>query len=232
MSDTKRFSTVSVLIPTRGRPARLKTMLDSYLETTSWLNSELVFRCDDDDPETFAYLKSRLLECPQRIIVGPRLGGYQSMPVFYNEMFAAATGDVLMCGNDDMVFKTPDWPTLLLNAANQYPDGVFDFGVDAPNETHYPFSVVSRIAAERLGFLWDPSIFWGDIYLRDVMGSLGRAMMLPSVTVDHEWAGRNPDRVFMESDKNITQRDPTYWEGTHARAVAAAVEKLRSLCAA
>lgn len=219
------FGTISVLVPTRGRPDYLRQMLASF-EATNDGTADLVFRVDDDDQATIEALAGH------HTIVGPRRDGYRSLPAFFNELAAAATGDVLLCGNDDMVFRTPGWPGLLLEAANAYPDGLFDLGVTTHNESHYPFSIVSRAATERLGFLWDPRIFWGDIFLRDVMSAFGRAVMVPSVQIDHDWAGFRPDQVFVESDKDILGKDPTYWSGTHATAVADAVAKLTPICAA
>jgi len=159
--------------------------------------------------------------------------GYSSMSLFMNEAFAAARGDVLMCGNDDMVFKTPGWPALVLQAANEFPDGLFDIGVTTFNEDHYPFWTVSRAAAECLGFALDPRIFWGDIFWRDVMGAFGRCVKLPSVEIEHDWAGHAPDATFAEAKQHeIWQRDPTYWTGTHATAVAEAVSRLQALSGA
>lgn len=212
------FTKVSVLVPTRGRPGRLGTLLDSFSHTTDG-SAELVFRVDDDDHETIARLNGQI------VVVGPRREGYRSLPVFFNELAAVATGDVLMCGNDDMVFRTPGWPGLMLHAANQFPDGLFDLGVTTHNATHYPFSVVSRAIVDRLGFLCDPRIFWCDLFLRDVMGAFGRCRMLPDVVVDHEWLGDEA------SQNTIYQRDPNYWAGTHARAVADAVARLHEVAA-
>lgn len=216
------FTKISVLVPTRNRPQRLRTLLDSYAGTTDGVTSELVFRIDDDDVSTATLLASH------RVVIGPRRNGYASLPSFFNEMAVAATGDVLMCGNDDMVFKTAGWAPLILAAANRYPDGLFNFGVRTHNETHYPFSIVSKSAVDRLGFIWDERIHWGDIFLRDVMAAFGRCEMLPTVEIDHDWIGFSPDQTFLEGNQNdIYRRDPTYWQHTHPRAVADAVEKLR-----
>lgn len=221
------FEKISVLVPTRHRVKRLQTLLESFERTQFGRKAELVFRVDEDDKATQDYL---FHYGGLRVVIGPRHQGYRSMPIFFNEMFACATGDVLMCGNDDMVFKTPGWCGMILSAANKYSDGLFDIGVKTHNETHYPFSVVSRRVAEHLGFLWDPTIFWGDIFLRDTMAAFGRAVMLPSVEIEHDWAGHHPDKVFLEGDQNdIIRRDPTYWSGTHAKAVAAAIDKLAPL---
>lgn len=216
------YSKVSVLIPTRGRVKRLRTLLESYEKTSTGIASELVFRADEDDLDTQRYLSG------WRMIVGPRLQGYRSLPIFYNEMADAASGDVLMCGNDDMVFKTLGWPALVLAEANKYPDGIFNLGVRTYNEDHYPFSIISKKTAETLGFFWDPRIFWGDIFLRDVMGTLGRSVMIQHVEIEHDWVGHRPDETFLAGDQtDIYQRDPTYWAGTHATAVTEAVQKLR-----
>lgn len=216
------YSSVSVLIPTRHRLERLQKVLDSFHQTVHG-NADLVFRVDDDDHASQEFLSA------YRVVVGPRLGGYQSMPAFINEMYRASTGDVLLVGNDDMIFRTDDWPTIVLNAANEYPDGLFDFGVKTHNEKNFVWSIVSRKAADALGHLWHPGIFWGDIYLRDLMAHFGRAIKLRTVHIEHDWAGWNPDQVFHESDKEILRRDPTYWQGTHAQAVREGVAKLEPL---
>ena len=219
------YSKVSVLIPTRKRLERLNTLLASFESTVSDKGgkAELVFRIDDDDVWTNEFLA----KWPK--VVGPRCQGYASMPRFYNELAAKATGDVLMCGNDDMVFETYDWAGEILRAADSYPDGVFDFGYSTLNETHFPFATVSRKVVDRLGFIWDPRIFWGDIYLRDVMRALDRAIMLPQVKIAHDWAGHKPDEVYRETllPKSRIESNSSYWTTTHTEAVNDAISKLR-----
>lgn len=219
------FTKISVLVPTRMRVERLRKMLTSYHMTTRGveLASEIIFRVDDDDIVTQDFLQGH------KIVVGPRLSGYVSMPQFYNDMLREVTGDVLLCGNDDMVFKTPRWAPLILEEASRYSDGVFDIGVRTHNQTHYPFSIVSRAAAVRMGFLWDPTIFWGDIFLRDTMAWFDRCVMLEAVQIDHEWAGFNPDSVFLEGPRDVRSVDPVYWEKTHPQAVASAAGKLKEI---
>lgn len=216
------FNKVSVLVPTRGRKAWLEELFASFLATGGYDSAELIFRIDNDDVETRNYLFDK--SCT--IVVGPRMAGYTSLPVFFNEMISVARGDVFMCGNDDMIFKTDGWPEKILAAANKFPDGLFDIGVATHNEGHYPFSVVSRKIVEQLGFLWDPRIFWGDIYLRDVMNHFGRLVNLPNVEIEHRWAGNRPDQVFRESNKTVPA---DYWSTTHRIAVADAVNKLSGL---
>lgn len=224
------FKKISVLIPTRNRTERLQMMLNSYHATTQDdppHSSELVFRVDNDDSETYEFLRPTLLQT----VVGPRFTGYASMSVFFNELAAACSGDVLMLGNDDMLFKTPGWATKILDVANQFPDGLFDLGYRTLNESHFPFATVSRIVVDRLGFIWDPRIFWGDIYLRDIMQHFGRCVMISTVHIDHDWMGFHPDKTFSEGDRDVNSQDPTYWTTRHAPAVAEAITSLTAVLA-
>jgi glycosyltransferase involved in cell wall biosynthesis len=218
------FHKISVLVPTRKRLTPLAEMITSFYRTAGQeKNAELVFRVDADDDETLEFL---LRNVPQRhvVVVGPRLEGYRSLPLFFNEMLKHATGDIFLCGNDDIVFRTSGWVSLVLQAAEQYPDGVFDFGVLTHNETHFPLSIVSRKVTDCLGFIFDPRIFWGDIFLRDVMAEFGRAIVLPNVQIDHNWMGHAPDTTFLEGEHT---RRSNWLDAAHATAVREAVEKIR-----
>lgn len=217
------FSKISVLVPTRRRPARLAAMIESY-DRTEGGASELVFRIDDDDELSPAVLES----AGRRVVVGKRLGGYASMAAFFNELYLASTGDVLMCGNDDMVFKTVGWDRLILDAANRFADGIFCFGTKTYNETHYPFAAISKFAADAMGYFWHPRVAWGDVFLRDVMAAFDRAAILDHVEIAHDWAGFAPDQTFNEENQNdIYRREPNYWPDVHERAVAESIAKLR-----
>jgi len=220
------FSKVSVLIPTRNRTHLLRALIDSYRRTTTDTHSsELLFRVDNDDEQTRAVLQAEGF----RMLVGPRLNGYASLPLFFNELAFVANGDVLMLGNDDIVFVTPGWAQLILEVANCYPDGVFNIGVRTHNEAHFPLSLVSSAVVKRLGFIYDPRIFWGDIYLRDVMGRLQRQHLLPDVEIRHDWAGHAPDQTFIEGEG--ARRAPGNHMQYHEQAVSEAVEKLRGMLA-
>jgi len=206
------FEKISVLVPTRGRVPHLRTLLQSFDSSCA----ELVFRVDDDDLET----QSFLAQYPWTVMIGPRCHGYASIPVFFNEAVQAALGDVVMLGNDDMRFVTPHWAESLLHEANQYRDGIFNLGVSTLNETHFPFSVVSKRVTNALGFVCDPRLFWVDIFLRDIMAHFGRCVMVPSVRVEHDWAGYPYD---------VLHRDPAYWTMTHPLAVKNAIAVLQDL---
>jgi len=224
MSD--KFTKISVLVPTRMRLKQLELFILSYLETTrgAETSSELVFRVDEDDKESQRFIQAT----DYQVLIGPRYRGYESLPQFFNELTHVATGDVFMLGNDDVRFVTPGWAPKILTRANTFPDGLFNIGVKTHNESHFPLSIVSRKAVNRLGFIYDPRIFWGDIFLRDVMSRLGRNVMLPEVEIQHVWAGFDPDKTFIEGEGARRSN----WMTHHVQAVDEAESKLKGLLAA
>lgn len=220
------FDKVSVLVPTRGRIARLTTLLASYKSTTIGAEhlSELIFRVDDDDEPTLKFLAN------EKTVIGPRLQGYRSLPTFFNSLGAYSSGDVIMLGNDDMVFDTKNWNARILDAANRFPDGLFDLGVETFNEDHFPFATISRKAIDAIGCVWPTNLFWGDIFWRDVMGHFQRSIRLFDVKIEHRWAGHEPDQTFNDGKQHeIYQNNPNYWTDVHVPTVAEAVAKLRKL---
>lgn len=218
------FTKISVLVPTRRRLPRLDQMLESYARTTAG-KSELVFRIDEDDPESREYLA----KTPWPVFCGPRFEGYRSTPQFLKDMLTIASGDVIMVGNDDMIFQSDGWDRKILKEANCYPDGLFNIGISTLNASHFPFSIVSRWVVDALGFVYDPRLFWGDIYLRDIMFAFGRSVMLSEVRIDHNWAGYKPDGTFMEAEQfKQTVGTHAYWEH-HALVVQEAIQKLRGV---
>ncbi len=218
------FQTLSLLVPLRGNPGRRNRLWISLRATAP--DVELVIRLDDDDPETLAWALT--LEPEPIIVVGARLNGYASLPRFFNEMSAVATGDLLMCGNDDMTFATPGWDAHYLDRANQYPDGVFDIGCMTYPAGAFPWSVVSRQTVRTLGFLNDERLLYSDIFLRDLMGRFGRLAFLPDVTIYHEDPDHGEDQVALDAKLALHHDAGTYWQ-LHNRCVSEAVAKIQPL---
>lgn len=219
------FETFSLLVPLRGAPGR-RDRLWASLCATSGEDVELVIRLDDDDDETLQWAQT--LRPAPRIVIGRRMGGYASLPFFFNEMATVASGDLLMCGNDDMIFDTPNWPAHYLAMANRYPDGVFDIGCMTYPAGAYPFSCVSRLAVTALGFLNDERLTYSDIFLRDLMGRFRRLLFLPSVTIRHEDPDHGEDPLALDTKYDLHLAAGAYWT-KHNAAIAEAVLKLRPL---
>lgn len=218
------FRTLSLLVPLRGNPGRRDRLWTSLRETAP--DVELVIRLDDDDAETRAWALT--LEPQPTIVTGARLHGYASLPRFFNEMAKVASGDLVMCGNDDMIFDTPGWEAQYLARANDYPDGVFDIGCMTYPAGAFPFSVVSRLLVRALGFLNDERLMYSDIFLRDVMGRFGRLLFLPDVLIKHEDPDHGEDVIANAAKLQLHEHAGDYWT-LHNRAVREAVTVLSDL---
>ncbi|MHB1606654.1 MAG: glycosyltransferase family 2 protein [Leptospirales bacterium] len=236
------FSTISILLPTRGRVQRLDRALKSLKSHAHDPSKvEIIFRCDHDDEETQDYLRSH----EEFFLVGPREKGYASLPKFMNQCASVSTGDIIMMLNDDIIVETQDWDLRLLDFANKFQDGIFNIGIKTGlNDNLFPFSIISRLAYRALGFVNDERLVFSDIFLLDVMNSFGRAIRLPSVTIIHEWAGNDSSditRVEASKHENALVFDGTpgdandpkrNWQKSykdlHEKAVREAVEKLKT----
>ena len=114
---------VSVLIPSRARPAHLIGAIDSLLKTAADPgNIECVVRLDDDDrryANLFDHLKSGSglpIEAGLKnvkVLFGPRGRGYADLHLMYNQCAAEARGTWLFQFNDDMRMESPGWDLTL-----------------------------------------------------------------------------------------------------------------------
>lgn len=183
---------ISVIAAVRERIDLLHTMLESLYKTAYQGDQvEVILRCDFDDVEMIRYLSQRGRE---KFIVGPRMSGYASLPVFTNEAARLSKGDLVLVVNDDAEFVTPGWDVMLAKIAAQYPDGLFVIGVETANAKNFVFPCVSRKQINLMGCLFEERIVYPDIWLRDVMAPFNRAIRAYDVKVAHHWKGRSADQ--------------------------------------
>lgn len=106
---------ISVLIPTRGRPAHLCRAVDSCWSLAKDKSLiEFIFKIDDDDTETISTVEKIEKITPCKKIISPRNRGYWEMDRWVNEMSGLADGDWLFLFNDDALIKTEAWDQLIL----------------------------------------------------------------------------------------------------------------------
>jgi len=94
---------VSILIATRKRIHRLIQTIESIYKTAQSGDFEIILRIDDDDVETLANLNLLKPFDKVRYIVGPRYRGYESHPVFMDELAEIARGRWCFFLDDDGV---------------------------------------------------------------------------------------------------------------------------------
>jgi glycosyl transferase/beta-hydroxylase protein BlmF len=188
---------LSLLCPTRGRTRQVVRMLAS-IERTAALPGrvEVLFYVDSDDPELTRYhvlfdrIQSRFGDLGRcRLIVGEPIG----VPAAWNELAAAATGDLLLMANDDQRYVDYGWDITLdarvSELAAARPDGVlclfFDGGQYPDGARDFP--ILTRRWYETLGY-FTPAIFsqWEvETWIFDIADRVGRLYRVPRVYVDH-----------------------------------------------
>lgn len=91
----------SVLIPSRGRPDRLRRTLQSIRDTSSATDVEILVRLDDDDRPSLDSVDQLIREHRALVLVGSRRRGYDSLGEFYGELAQVARGEWIWIMNDD-----------------------------------------------------------------------------------------------------------------------------------
>ncbi len=204
---------ISILTPTRERSEKAKRFADSVLSTAAVPDDiELYFYVDDDDPQLKSYA-SWSLECPGNIHfhVGPAISVSKS----WNSIAALCKGDILLMGNDDLIYRTTNWDKILQQTVLKYTDQIyvawFNDGING--EDHCAFPAVSRKWYEWLGY-FTPGIFEfiaNDTWIFEIGKLLGRTIYIPEVYAEHRHFSNGkmePDETTMRNRRDgRIQRD-------------------------
>ena len=71
----------------------------------------------------------------------------------WNILASNCTGDILIMGNDDLIYKTQNWDGILVEQTKKFKDGIylmwFDDGI---KHNHANFPIISRKWYETLGY--------------------------------------------------------------------------------
>lgn len=200
--------TVSLLVPTRGRPDQLASMWASACATASRPNGlELVIYVDDDDPTVLPDLGDAT------IIHGPRI----VLSDCWNKCAVAATGDILWLGNDDVLFRTPGWDEQVTTVFDRVADRIVlvypDDGIHGGALASLGF--IHRRWVDTVGHFTSPlfSCDWADVWLDDVATALGRRTYLPGTLIEHmhPLVGKGPvdqthqERMARGAGDNVAQ---------------------------
>lgn len=174
---------ISVLLPTRDRPANLTRLLDSALETAA-TEVEFVVYLDDDDPSADASLDV-LHRFGATVVRGPRV----VLSETWNRCYDRARFDVVMQCGDDIVFRTAHWDERVHEALARFPDRLaFVHGNDGIQYdrigTH---GFLHRRWVEAVGYFLPPyfSSDYNDLWLTEVADALGRRVYLDDVVTEH-----------------------------------------------
>lgn len=181
---------ISILVPTRGRPENMKRLVASLMETSTQV-PEIVFYVDEDDEAGLGCLETLEKSGCVRSVVGPRI----LMSKMWNRCLEASTGEILMMGGDDLVFKTKGWDDKVRRAFAAFPDRlVFVHGDDGVYQEKFgTHGFLHRNWVEAVGYLCPPHYAsdFNDTHINEVANALNRRIYLPFVTEHmHPLAGK------------------------------------------
>ena len=185
---------ISILTPTRNRPNNCERFIKSvYNSTRTKKNVEMLFYVDNDDPAINSY--KSLDWHSQKEYEGFKnikfiYGEPKSVSISWNDMAEQCIGDVLIMGNDDLVYQTDGWDEKLDRELDKYrQDKVYvawmNDGING--EKHCAFPIVSREWYECLG-RFTPGCFnfgYNDTWIFDVGKMLDRLHYIPFIKAEH-----------------------------------------------
>ena len=179
---------ISLLMPTRGRPTLVDRFIESVVtHTTNLENVELILYVDDDDVGSHHLGSDKV---STKLIIGPRV----SMGAYNHACFEASRGDVIILVNDDMVIGTHGWDTKILDLNARIPDQIYlAYGNDLFKKGNLcTFPILSRRTCELLvepypeeyrGAFIDYHLF--DIFKRLQHAGFERIFYLEDVVFEH-----------------------------------------------
>jgi len=180
---------LSILLPTRGRPAQAMRLLTSLLATASDPSGiEVLLYIDEDDPDSLGIALSGLRVERHRGPAGMGLG------VMTNVLYQASSAPYIMLCGDDNVFRTTGWDDMVRAEFARFPDDVaLVYGDDLfQGEQICTAPFVSRTACELMGGPC-PVVYKGsyiDTHLLSVFVHLEhqghkRRVYLPNLIIEH-----------------------------------------------
>lgn len=158
---------ISILIPSRNRPAQLRELLVSIFSTAVHLMEiEVLASIDKDDPQLAEYQKIPKEIGPYnfRLIIGDRK---ECFPDYYNDLARMAYGRILWTLNDDCLVTTEGWDITAVDKAKDFADfeghsiwygDVWDStrNYEGTRGEYSCFPMLSRESFEALGYFFCP----------------------------------------------------------------------------
>ena len=114
---------ISIVLPTRKRVDRLNETIYSILSLAdeSNINFEIIIKADYDDIDTIDYMKNYSNEYVNiKFLISSRLGGWLNMVDYVEDMIDIAKGKWILNVNDDMVFTSKNWNTIIMSHLDKF----------------------------------------------------------------------------------------------------------------
>jgi hypothetical protein len=173
---------VILLVPSRGRPERARSMVKSAL-TTAAGRVEIILIVDNDDERLPDYLALDDLDHVTVLIMPERIGYSASLNAAARDLWDVDT--ILGAFGDDVCFLTVGWDVQVHQALNT--PGIA-YGNDLVHADGHPTAIwMSSQIARALGWLALPASWhlWVDDAWKRLGQETGTLRYLPNVIVEH-----------------------------------------------
>jgi glycosyl transferase/beta-hydroxylase protein BlmF len=184
------FMQLAIITPTRQRPERRKTFHDSVRSLADDNDSlRMYYYLDNDDPAMEQYRETELHAPQATDVVGEPMSVSKSWNILA-KLAIDEGADVLIMGNDDLVYETQGWDTKLRLELDKFPDKIYCmwFQDKLNGKGHCAFPIVSKEWYHCLGY-FTPGIFnfgYNDTWIFDIGKKLGRCHWIPHVVMEHK----------------------------------------------
>lgn len=189
---------IALLVPTRKRPDNLKRFYESAMATASKPNTIEVIAYVDDDDDSYDFKLPRL-----RWVRGPRV----VLSECWNRCAEMAVSPILGHMGDDIIFRSNNWDSQILEVFRSYPDNIVFVHGDDMSGVHLSnfgtHGFIHRDWVDTVGYFVPPyfSSDWNDTHLNDMANAIGRRVYVDSVKTEHM------HYMFGKSDKDITHEE-------------------------
>jgi len=193
-SSPIKIAMISILIPTRNRPENITRLYNSLLETSNNIDDIEVLLYVDNDDNSYDHLTFNKVR-GERIVLSE----------MWNTLYNYCHGDIIMHCGDDIIFRTPNWDTIVKNKFTEFPDNIaFVFGNDgSPHNGNFgTHGFVHRKWVETIGYFVPPyfSSDYNDTWLNDVAKIIGRHIHVDILTEHMHYA-------FGKGEYDITHQE-------------------------
>jgi glycosyltransferase involved in cell wall biosynthesis len=179
----------SILLPTRNRSENLTRFIDSVLDTCSDPKlMEFAIKLDYDDTTSFPIINKYEEKYPGsfRVLTSARAN---SMGKVWNDCTKIATGELIMMGSDDFIYRTKGWDAVIRDLFTKSKDKIlYVFGEDGIQHgrigTH---GVIHRKWLDIAGYYVPEELITHchDLWLDFISMRIGRKIYVPSLVFEH-----------------------------------------------
>lgn len=189
---------ISLLLPTRGRPEKLKKFLDSACVLAKKPERiQVILYVDEDDLTTLSFEYKNL---ETKKLIGPR----NTMGFYNTACLKSSDGELVVLVNDDVVIQTKNWDEKIAEFHDAHPDKIY---LAYPNDLNKKkslatFPILSRKTCDLLqdvfplsykGSLIDLHLY--DIFNRFKKKKLDRLFFLEDVVFEHRHFRNNKAEI-------------------------------------